>query len=74
MEYQCLNHNCENFEKKDYYSSEVYKYINGSLVGEHQRCPKCGEMRKEINPANNVPLLKRILVSIFLMVCLRIEK
>ena len=29
MEYQCLNPNCENFEKKDYYSSEVYKYING---------------------------------------------
>ena len=33
MEYQCLNPNCENFEKKYYYSSEVYKYINYKFLG-----------------------------------------
>ena len=62
----CKSADCRNEKKKDYYSSEVYKYINDSLLGEHQRCPKCGEMRKEINPANNVPLSeKNIGINLF---------
>lgn len=59
MEYVCNNPECPECGKKEYFSSETYKYRSGRLVGEHSQCPKCGVEREEINPNKNVPLSEK---------------
>lgn len=59
MEYICNNHKCPNYGKKEYFSSETYKYRNGRLVGEHIQCPECGVEREEVNPNKDIPLSEK---------------
>lgn len=57
MEYICQNPDCEEYGKKEYICTEIFKFQNGELVGEHCKCPKCGKMRK--NPNEDIPLSEK---------------
>lgn len=59
MEYICNNPKCPNYRKKEYFSSETYKYRDGRLVGEHIQCPECGAEREEVNPNKDIPLSEK---------------
>lgn len=59
MEYICNNPKCPNYGKKEYFSSETFKYHDGRVVGEHIQCPKCGLERENINPNKDIPLSEK---------------
>ena len=61
MEYICENPNCERFNIKEYFSSESYVFRKelGRMVGKNARCPKCEQIRREINPAAEIPLSEK---------------
>jgi hypothetical protein len=59
MKYVCLNSQCENYQKEEEYHKESYSFVDGKLVGSNCRCPRCGQMRKEINPNADMPLSEK---------------
>lgn len=60
MEYICENSSCPDFNKKDYFSFESYSFRKGvGMVGKNANCPKCGKIRREINPNAEVPLSEK---------------
>lgn len=59
MEYICNNPECPNYGKKEYFSSEIYKFHGERLVGEHIQCPECGVEREEVNLNKDVPLSEK---------------
>lgn len=59
MKYVCENSECKSFGVEDEYVSERYFYRNGVMVGENCACPHCGQMRREINPNEEVPLSEK---------------
>ena len=66
MEYICKNPKCPNYEKKEYFSSETYKYHDGRLLGEHIQCSECGVEREEVNLNEGISLSdKNIGIGLF---------
>jgi hypothetical protein len=66
MKYVCLNPQCENYQKEEEYHKESYSFTNGKFVGKNCLCPRCGQLRKEINPNEEIPLSeKNIEVNFF---------
>lgn len=59
MKYVCTNENCSHFNVEDEYVSESYVCVKGELIGKHRECPHCGKERKEINPAEQIPLSQK---------------
>ena len=59
MKFICRNENCERCGVEDEYSSVTYKVVNGHLQATVAPCPKCGEIREEINPNANIPLSEK---------------
>lgn len=59
MKYVCENTECSEYGKEVYLSSEIFKFKNGKLVGEHAECPKCRKIRREINPSEETPLSEK---------------
>lgn len=59
MKYICANKDCTHYGVDDEYVSESYVFQNGELIGKHKNCPYCGKPRKEINPAEQIPLSEK---------------
>lgn len=59
MKYVCENTDCKNYGIEEFFSKENYKYKNGKLIGEHAICPVCGNIRKEINSGEEIPLSQK---------------
>lgn len=61
VKFICRNENCERCGVEDEYSSLTYKVspTTGRLVATVAPCPKCGELREEINPNANIPLSEK---------------
>lgn len=59
MEYICNNPKCSKFAVKEFYSSEVYRFIDGRLLGENAVCPVCGKIREEVSPNSDIPLSEK---------------
>lgn len=58
MKFICQNPDCPDFGKEFTYLNNTYKYVNGVLLSNHAECPKCGSIRKEVNP-DEVPLSEK---------------
>lgn len=66
MEYICNNPNCAKFGVKEYFSSEIFRFKDGKLIGANAPCPCCGNIREEINPDKNIPFSeKNIGISLY---------
>lgn len=55
----CRNDKCERCGVEDDYTSITYKVIGGHLQATVAPCPKCGEIREEINPNKDIPLSEK---------------
>lgn len=53
----CRNDKCCKFGIVDEYFSNTYKMVNGKLISKNAICPKCGEIREEVD--ESVPLSKK---------------
>jgi hypothetical protein len=52
----CENKDCPKFGIEEEYFSNTYKMVNGELQSNNAPCPRCGQIRKEINPNMDIPL------------------
>jgi len=50
--FKCKNEECTLFEKEVTEVKAVYKFIDGKLVCDNLKCPRCGEDREEIKEDN----------------------
>ena len=58
MIFICENKECLEFGVPHTYTRNSYKYIDGKLVSNNAPCPKCGQLRKEVN-LDEVPLSEK---------------
>lgn len=56
MKFICENPDCPKFGIADEYFTNTYRVVNGRLQSNNAPCPKCGQVRKEINPAADIPI------------------
>ena len=49
MKFVCTNTHCADCGVPFEYSRNTYRMIDGRLVSNNAACPKCGELRKEVN-------------------------
>lgn len=59
MKFVCRNEQCEKFGIEEEYLSNTYKVINGKLQSNNAPCPRCGQIRKEINPNMDIPISEK---------------
>lgn len=59
IKYICQNPECPNFQKEEELTREIFVFRDGHLVGKNRPCPKCGQLREEINPNASVPLSEK---------------
>lgn len=50
MKFVCKNPNCEKYGVEVERHATIYKIVNGRFVSEDAPCPKCGQLREELNP------------------------
>jgi len=55
--YVCNNKDCKDFGVEVLIVKDTYKFKNGVLYSENERCPACGQRRQEIN--SNIPLSEK---------------
>ena len=54
MKYVCENPDCSQCGVEEEFVAETYVMHDGHLVGKGAVCPVCGNLRREINPNENV--------------------
>lgn len=62
MEFQCLNKECEDFEKIEFVHKVSYKYTPEGCKSEQQKCPKCGVERIDLR--DSVPLSEKNIIQL----------
>ena len=65
MIFICENAECSEFGVTHTYTRNSYKYIDGKLVSNNAPCPKCGKLRKEVNPDEVLLSEKNIMLMRF---------
>lgn len=55
----CENKDCPKFGIEEEYFSNAYKMVNGELQSNNAPCPRCGQIRKEINLNKDVPISEK---------------
>jgi hypothetical protein len=56
MKLICRNKDCTNFGIEEEFTHSVYVMVDGHLQSVNAECPCCGEIREEINDAENIPI------------------
>lgn len=59
MKFVCENPECPKYGIEDEYVTNVFKLIDGHLVSNNAPCPRCGKIRREINPNRDIPLSEK---------------
>ena len=55
----CDNKDCPKYGLEDEYLINTYKVVNGKLQSKNAPCPKCGEVRREVNDNVDIPLSEK---------------
>lgn len=56
MKFVCKNAGCDGYGLEDDYVSASYRLVGGRLVASCAPCPRCGEIRMEINDNEAIPI------------------
>ena len=59
MKFICENPDCPKFGVEDEYFKTTFKIVDGHLQSTDAPCPKCGQIRKVINPNRDIPLSEK---------------
>lgn len=55
----CRNKKCSCFNKEEEFYRSPYIMVDGHLQSVYAPCPECGEIREEINEAQQIPIDKK---------------
>lgn len=56
MKFVCRNKNCSRYGQEEEYYRSVFVMVDGKLQSVNAPCPECGEIREEINEAQDIPI------------------